>query len=84
MSRNNLYNFKYTNKKPKFSIGDRVRVSLLKNTFEKSYTSNWSQEIFIIDDIKTSNVHYYFLKDLQGEKIEWFFLRTRIIKNKTK
>ena len=33
--RNNLYNFKYTNKKPKFSIGDRVRLSLLKNTFEK-------------------------------------------------
>ena len=50
--RNNLYNFNATNKKPKFSIGDRVRVSLLKNTFEKSYTSNWSEEIFIIDDIK--------------------------------
>ena len=47
--RNNLYNFKNTNKKPKFSIGDRVRVSLLKNTFEKSYTSNWSEEIFIIE-----------------------------------
>ena len=28
--RNNLYNFKNTNKKPKFSINDRVRVSLLK------------------------------------------------------
>ena len=67
-----------------FQLDDRVRVSLLKNTFEKSYTSNWSQEIFIIDDIKTSNVHYYFLKDLQGEKIDGIFLRTRIIKNKTK
>ena len=67
--RNNLYNFKNTNKKPKFSVGDKVRVSLLKNTFEKSYTSNWSEEIFIIDDIKTSNVHYYFLKDLNGEKL---------------
>ena len=61
--RNNLYNFKITNKKPKFSIGDKVRVSLLKNTFEKSYTSNYSQEIFIIDDIKTNSAHYYFLKD---------------------
>ena len=55
--RNNLYNFKIANKKPKFSIGVKVRVSLLKNTFEKSYTSNYSQEIFIIDDIKTSNVY---------------------------
>ena len=67
--RNNLCNFKTTNKKSKFSIGDKVRVSLLKNTFEKSYTSNWSAEIFIIDNIKTSNVHYYFLKDLQGKKL---------------
>ena len=72
--RNNLHNFKNTNKKPKFTIGDRVRVSLLKNTFEKSYTSNYSQEIFIIDDIKTSNFHYYFLKDLQGEKNRWNIL----------
>ena len=80
--RNNLYNFKYTNKKPKFSIGNRVRVSLLKNTFEKSYTSNWSQEIFIIDDIKSSNVHYYFLKDLQGEKIDGMFYEQELLKTK--
>ena len=71
--RNNLYNFKITDKKPKFKIGDKVRISLLKNTFEKSYTSNYSEEIFIIDDIKTSNVHYYYLKDLSGEKIDGSF-----------
>ena len=80
--RNNLYNFKYINKKSKFLIGDRVRISLLKNTFEKSYTSNWSQEIFIIDDIKTSNVHYYFLKDLQGEKIDGMFYEQELLKSK--
>ena len=28
--RNNLYNFNIKNKKPKFSIGNRVRVALLK------------------------------------------------------
>ena len=80
--RNYLYNFKNTNKKPKFSIGDKVRVSLLKNTFEKSYTSNYSQEIFIIDDIKTSNVHYYFLKDLNGEKIDGMFYEQELLKTK--
>ena len=80
--RNNLYNFKYTNKKPKFSIDDRVRASLLKNTFEKSYISNWSQEIFIIDNIKTSNVHYYFLKDLQREKIDGIFYERELLKTK--
>ena len=82
--RNNLYNFKYTNKKPKFKIDDKVRVSLLKNTFEKSYTSNWSEEIFIIDDIKTSNVHYYFLKDLQGEKIDGMFYEQELLETNMK
>ena len=80
--RNNLYNFKITNKKSKFSIGDKVRISLLKNTFEKSYTSNWSEEIFVIDNIKTTNVHYYFLKDLQGEKIDGSFYQEELMKTK--
>ena len=80
--RNNLYNFKNTNKKAKFSIDDRVRVSLLKNTFEKSYTSNWSEEIFIIDNIKTSNVYYYLLKDLKGEKVDGRFYEQELLKTK--
>ena len=82
--RNNLYNFKITNKKPKFSIGSKIRVSLLKNTFEKSYTSNRSEEISIIDDIKTSNVHYYFLKDLNGEKIDGSFYEQELLKTNMK
>ena len=82
--RNNLYNFKNTNKKPKFSIGDKVRISLLKNTFEKSYTSNWSEEIFIIDNIKTSNVHYYFLKNLKKEKIDGMFYEQELLKTNMK
>ena len=84
IAKNNLYNFNITNKKPKFSIGDKVRVSLLKNTFEKSYTSNWSEEIFIIDDIKKSNVHYYFLRDLQGEKIDGMFYEQELLKTNMK
>ena len=82
--RNNLFNFRNTNKKPKFSINDKVRVSLLKNTFEKSYTSNWTEEIFIIDDIKTSNVHYYFLKNLQGKKIDEMFYEQELLKTNMK
>ena len=80
--RNNLYNFNITIKKPKFIIGDKVRISLLKNIFEKSYASNYSQEIFIIDDMKTSNVHYYFLKDLNGEKIDGMFYEQELLKTK--
>ena len=78
------YNFEIINKKPKFSIGDKVRISLLKNTFEKGYTSNWSEEIYIIDDLKSSNVHYYYLKDLNGEKIDGMFYQEELLKTNMK
>ena len=74
------YNFESTVKKPKFKIGDRVRISLLKNTFEKGYTSNWSEQIYLIDDIKSSNVHYYYLKDLNGNKIDGMFYEQELLK----
>ena len=78
------YNFEIKNKKPKFSIGDKVRVSLLKNTFEKGYTSNWSEQIYVIYDIKSSNVHYYYLKDLIGEKLDGMFYQEELLKTNMK
>ena len=78
------YNFKITDKNPKFLIGDKVRVSLLKSTFEKGYTSNWSEEIFIIYDIEISNVHYYYLKDLNGEKLDGTFYQEELLKTNMK
>ena len=69
----NIYNLKKTTKPGKFKIGDRARISLEKNIFEKSYETNWTKEIFEIYDIKYSNVSYYYLKDLNGEKIEGSF-----------
>ena len=74
------YNFEITNKKQKFKIGDKVRISLSKNTFEKGYTSNWSEQIYVIDDIKSRNVHYYFLKDLNGKKLDGSFYQEELLK----
>ena len=78
------YNFKITDKKPKFSNGDKVRISLSKNTFEKGYTSNWSEQIYVIYDIKSSNVHYYYLKDLNGNKIDGVFYEQELLKTNIK
>ena len=77
----NIYNFEKTKKPGKFKIGDRVRLSLEKNFFEKSYETNWTEEIFVIYDIKYSNVPYYYLKDLNGEKLQGTFLPRRASKN---
>ena len=37
-------------KKPKFTIGDEVRISKYKRQiFDKGYTPNWTEEVFIVD-----------------------------------
>ena len=79
----NIYNFKKT-KLGKFKIGDRVRLSLEINIFEKSYETNGTEEIFEIYDIKYSNILYYYLKDLNGEKIEGSFYQQELQKTNFK
>ena len=48
----------------KFNRGDYVRISIEKSLFEKSYTANWSNEIYIISKIKPSNPPRYNIKSL--------------------
>ena len=78
----NIYIFEKTKKPGKFKIGDRVRISLEKNIFEKSYETNWTEEIFEIYDIKYSNVPYYYLKDLNNEKLDGTFYEQELQKTK--
>ena len=80
----NIYNFEKTKKPGKSEIGDRVRISLEKNIFEKGYETNWTQEIFVIYDIKYSNVPCCYLKDLNNEKLEGTFYEQELQKNKTR
>ena len=46
----NLYpdHFEVYDIKPKFSVGDKVRISKKKKTFEKGYTTGWTEQIFTI------------------------------------
>ena len=39
---------------PKFKVGDHVRISKYKNIFAKGYTPNWSEEDFVIKEIKNT------------------------------
>ena len=79
----NIYNFKKTTKPGKFKIGNRVRLSLEK-IFLRNLETNWTEEIFEIYDIKYSNVPYYYLKDLNGEKIEGSFYSEELQKTNFK
>ena len=38
--------------KPKFKVGNHVRISKYKNNFTKGYTQNWSEDVFVVSKIK--------------------------------
>ena len=41
--------------KAKLELGDKVCKSKFKINFEKGYTTNWTEEVFIIDGIQFTN-----------------------------
>ena len=54
--------------KPKFKIGDKIRISKYKRKiFNKGYTPNWTEEIFVINEVKYTNPITYKIKDLNDE-----------------
>ena len=54
---------------PKFKVGDHVRISKYKNIFAKGYTPNWSEEVFVIKEIKNTVPWKYVINDLNGKNI---------------
>ena len=60
---------------PKFKVGDPVKISKYKNIFAKGYTPNWSEEVFIIKEIKNAVSWTYVINDLYGEEITGTFYK---------
>ena len=57
-------------KDPKFKVGDHVRISKYKNTTAKGYTSNWSEEVFVIKEVQNTVPRIYAISDLNGKKLQ--------------
>ena len=56
-------------KNPKFSIGDKVRISKYKRrVFDKGYSPNWTEEVFMVDKVMLTKSVTYHVVDLLGEK----------------
>ena len=66
--------------KPEFSGGDRVRISKKKKTFEKGYTTRWTEEIFTIVEVKRTSPMTYRIADLNGEEITGTFYEPELQK----
>ena len=68
-------------KTKKIKIGDTVRINKYKRkTFDKGYTPNWTEEVFVIDEIRPTDPITYKIKALNGEEIEGTFYREELQK----
>ena len=64
-------------KDPRFQVEDCVRIPKYKNSFEKGYTPNWSEEVFVIKTWKTR----YHVNILNGEEIIGTFYEKQLQKS---
>ena len=73
-----LYGDKPTTKQPTIKAGALVRVSKVREKFDKGYLPNWSQELFVVDKAEPGAPPLYSLKDLDGEKLDGRFYAEEI------
>ena len=62
-------------KDPKFKVGDHVRISKYKNIFAKGYKPNWSEEVFIIKQVKNTVPWTYVKNGLMVMKLLEHFMK---------
>ena len=63
-----------TSRRYKFKLGDRVKISYLKNQFDREYSEKWTGEIFtIINKKMNQNIPIYQIKDYNNDIIHSYF-----------
>ena len=78
------YNEDSNEKGLKFKVGDHVRISKCKNIFAKGFVPNWSEEVFIVNEIKNAVPWTYTINDLNGENITGTFYEKELQKTNQK
>jgi transposase InsO family protein len=64
--------------KPKFKVGDTVRITRKKGIFEKGFDMNWSWEVFKISQVKVTYPVTYGLTDYKGKEIKGSFYKNEL------
>ncbi|KAG1666595.1 putative uncharacterized transposon-derived protein F54H12.3 [Nymphon striatum] len=76
----NLYPLEEICEKPTFSIGDKIRITKKKKTFEKGYTPRWTEEVFFITDIQNTTPVTYKIADYNEEEVKGTFYKQELQK----
>ena len=67
--------------KPKFKIGDYVRISSLRSKFARAYSQTWSEEIYVVKRLYLrGNMPIYILQDLEAEPLVGTFYQQELSK----
>lgn len=65
----------------KYKIGDDVRISQLKHSFQRDYQQKWTEEHFkVAKRYKRGEIPVYKLKDLADDPIEGTFYESELLK----
>jgi len=64
----------------KFSIDDNVRITKKKSIFENGYTPRWTEEVFVVSEVRYTDPITYTLKDFNGEEIKGSFYEQELQK----
>ena len=64
----------------RLSVGDKVRITKKKKTFEKGYTPRWTEEVFTIPAVQNTSPVTYKIEDLNGEEIQGTFYEAELQK----
>lgn len=59
--------------KPKFAVGDAVRLSKHKTVFDKGYAQSWSNEIFTVSGVRRTAPTVYTVRDKSGAPVNGTF-----------
>ena len=73
-----MYGYKAKKIKPKYKVGDLVRMNKSKGAFGKGYKTSWTSELFEVVKVYKRTLPEYKLKDLKGEDITGTFVETEI------
>ena len=57
----------------KFHVGDKVRITRKKDTFEEGFTPKWTEEVFTISSVEATKPPTYTLKDTLGLPVQGTF-----------
>ena len=68
-------------RKPKFSVGDKVRLAVKKDKFEKAYIINWSDKVYTINHVLTTIPRTYTVEDDRGNQHKGTFYEQELQAN---